>query len=745
MGWFTDQIRERIQNDDAAFEDSFAQITDSILGTRFSAVFRDERVKANNAINEILKYYRFKPCTGIPPELKDINDELEYIMRPHGLMRRTVRLPEKWYKDAIGPMLGVMKESGDIVALLPTGFGRYVIFDPATGERVTVNRKTAPLLEEEAVCFYKPFPLRKLSVRDLYLYILSNISVGDFVFFALLTLIVTGIGLLEPRLNAYLIEDVLKLRNETLLLGVSAFFLSVIVSKLLFSVVANVVNAKILTKIDLSVVSATMMRILSLPVKFFKGYSSGELFARTQSMSSLCSMLISVLLTTGLSSIFSLMYITQIFQYAPALVVPAVAVTVITLVFSAVTTLLQQRVNKRRMELSAKEVGVNYAMITGVRKIRLAAAEKRFFARWATLYAKGAKLEYNPSRFLVLNGVITTAITLLGNILMMQSALASGISIGQWSAFNAAYGMLSGAFIALAGMGSTVASIKPVLDMVRPILEATPEVAEEKQVVTGLTGGIEINNLSFRYVDTTPMILDDISLTVRPGQYVAICGRTGCGKSTLIRLLLGFETPLKGSIYYDKKDLNTLDLRSLRRNVGVVMQDGKLMQGDIFSNIVVAAPQLKLKDAWEAAELAGIADDIRAMPMGMFTMLSEGTGGISGGQRQRLMIARAVAPKPKILIFDEATSALDNITQRQVSDALDKLKCTRIVVAHRLSTIRNCDRIIVLDGGRIVEDGTYEELIGNNGFFAELVRRQQLDIPENAAETEKDSDPVENG
>lgn len=729
MGWFTEQIRERIQNDDAAFEDSFARIADSILGTRLSAAFSDERLKIGNAINEILKYYRIQPRDSFPPELTDINDQLEYILRPHGFMYRAVRLEEKWYKDAVGPMLGVLREDGGIVALLPTGLGGYSMYDPATGEKKKINRKTAALLKEEAVCFYKPFPLKKLTVADLYRYIFHNLSVSDIVLFALLTLLVTVIGLFEPRINAYLVGDVLRARSETMLLAVSAFFFGVIISKLLFTAVSNIVNSRIFTKIDLNVVSATMMRLMSLPAKFFKGFSSGELFSRTDSMSSLCSMLISALLSTGMTSFFSLFYLIGIVGYAPSLTVPAVAVILVTLAITVVTTLLQQKVARRRMEVAAKETGVSYAMITGIRKIRLAAAEKRFFARWAELYAEESKLTYNPSRFLVLNSVLTTAVTLIGNVVLMSTAIYNQLTAAEWSAFSASFGMLSGAFMSLAGIGVTVASIKPVLEMVRPILEAEPEISEDKQVVTKLSGSIEINNLSFRYMESTPMVLDDLSLSIKPGQYVAICGSTGCGKSTLIRLMLGFETPAKGAIYYDGKDMSTLDLRSLRRNIGTVMQDGKLMQGDIFSNIVVSAPQLKLADAWEAAELADIADDIRAMPMGMFTVLSEGTGGISGGQRQRLMIARALAPKPKILIFDEATSALDNITQHRISEALDKLKCTRIVIAHRLSTIKNCDRIIVLDGGRIIEDGTYEALMEKNGFFAELVKRQQLDIP----------------
>ena len=264
--------------------------------------------------------------------------------------------------------------------------------------------------------------------------------------------------------------------------------------------------------------------------------------------------------------------------------------------------------------------------------------------------------------------------------------------------------------------------------MAKPIFETAPEIQEKKEVIQHLEGMIELNNVTFRYTDSTPYVLNNLSLKIRKGEYVAIVGRTGCGKSTLMRLMLGFEKPVMGGIYYDGRDIQSLDMKSLRRNIGVVLQSGKLFQGDIYSNISISAPNLSLDDAWKVAEMTGMKEDIERMPMGMHTLISEGSGGISGGQKQRLMIARAIAPKPSILMFDEATSALDNITQKVVSDSLDTLRCTRIVIAHRLSTIRNCDRILVLDGGRIIESGNYEELIAKNGFFAKLVERQRADI-----------------
>ena len=391
------------------------------------------------------------------------------------------------------------------------------------------------------------------------------------------------------------------------------------------------------------------------------------------------------------------------------------------------------KISTEQMTLSGRESGMTYALITGIQKIKLAGAEKRAFARWGNLYAQSAKMTYDPPMFLKLNSVISLAISLTGTLVMYYMSVRAGLSVADYYAFNTAYGMVSGAFLSLAGIALSAAQIRPILTMVQPFFDAVPEVSDGKQVIERLSGGIELNNVSFRYNENMPLILDDLSLKIRPGQYVAIVGRTGCGKSTLLRLLLGFEKPQKGAIYYDGKDLERIDLRSLRRRIGVVMQNGKLFQGDIYSNIVISAPWLSQQDAWEAAELTGIAEDIRRMPMGMNTIISEGSGGISGGQRQRLMIARAIAPKPKILMFDEATSALDNITQKKVSESLDRLKCTRIVIAHRLSTIRQCDRILVLDQGKIVEDGTYDELIASDGFFAELVARQRLDDVPDAA------------
>lgn len=726
MGWFDEQIKQRKRNDDEIFSEAFVGIADAVLGSRLASAYSTADKQAEDAIGEILKYYHVKPRE-VPASVKGLNDRLEFLLRPYGIMRRRVKLEKGWYQDAIGAMLATRKDDGTIVALIPKGLSGYVYFESSTGKWVTLTQKNETLFDEEGICFYKPFPLKKLTIPALLRYVLDCLSPADLSLVALATLAVSLVGLLMPKLNNLLFGTVVESGELRLLIGIAVFLASAGISRLLLNAVKALVVERVNTKIDLSVQAAAMMRILSLPADFFKQFSSGDLASRTGYLQSLCGMLVSAVLNTGLTSVFSLLYISQIFVYAPTLVVPALGITLVTLVFTLVTTFSQMRLTREQMELASKESGMSYALITGIQKIKLSGAEKRAFARWANIFSQRLALTANPPMFLRANAAISAAISLAGTIIMYYFALKSGISVAEYYAFNAAYGMMSGAFLSLAGIASTVAQLKPVLDMAKPLMETVPEVSEGKMVIDRLSGGIELNNVSFRYNESMPMVIDDLSLKIRPGQYVAIVGATGCGKSTLMRLLLGFEKPQKGAVYYDGKDLNAIDLKSLRRKIGVVMQDGKLFQGDILSNITISAPQLTLKEAWEAAEMAGVAEDIRAMPMGMHTIISEGSGGISGGQRQRLMIARAIAPRPKILMFDEATSALDNLTQKTVSDSLEKLKCTRIVIAHRLSTIRHCDRILYLEKGKILEDGTYEQLIAKGGKFAQLVERQRLD------------------
>lgn len=707
-------------------EGAFVKAAGAVVGMRGMEQIFDESILTGSAVEEILKYFRFK-SVDVPDEITDPNEKLDYILRRHGIMKRDVELTKGWYKDAFGPMLAFTKEDNLPVALLPGKIRGYTYVDPKTGESCKMNAKRAELFEKEAFCFYRPLPQKELKVKDLILYIRNCITFKDTFTISVATALLTIIGLIMPRIVRLLTGPVRMSGRPSALVGVAISMICVALAMQMITSIRGLLTSRLNMKVSVGVESSMMMRLIALPASFFRKFSPGELRSRASSVMQLSSVLIEIFLTVSTGGFSSAIYILQIFSFASALVIPTAIIALLSMGVSAAATVSQVRLNRKLMDSTAKESGISFGLITGVQKLKLSGAEKRGFAKWLNLYSDVAEMTYNPPLFIKINTVITLAISLFGNIVLYYLAIRSGVSQANYFAFTAAYGMVMGTVATISDIALSAAQIKPILEMAEPFLETAPETSEGREIVTDITGSVDLDHVSFRYDDSMTYILDDLSLRVKPGEYVAIVGKTGCGKSTLVRLLLGFEKPEKGAVYYDNKDINNLDLPSLRRKIGTVMQDAGLFQGDIYSNIVITAPELGLNDAWEAAEKAGIADDIREMPMGMSTYVSEGSGGISGGQRQRLMIARAIAPKPKLLIFDEATSALDNKTQRQVSEALDKMGCTRIVIAHRLSTIKHCDRIVVLDGGHIIEDGTYDELIEKGGFFAELVERQRLD------------------
>lgn len=726
MGWFDEQIKEKIKNDKEAFSDALMEMSNVVLGCRSAAFFiQDDRKAVIGAIHEILKFYHLKPQE-IPDSLKEMNDMLEYLLRPFGFMCRKVKLTGNWHKASMGAMLGSYKESGRAVAFLPAK-GGYEARDEKTGQKIRVTAINAQMFSAYAFCFYRPLPLNAVGMKGLLSYIFQTISFSDFAVIALAMFTVALLGLLTPCANQLIFVNAISNRSTNIPASCAILLSGSAIAIAMISAVKQLTLAKIKIKMDVAVTSASMMRLLSMPTAFFQKYSPGELAGKMQDINGLCGMIVDFLLTVVLSAALSMIYLFQIDAYAKALMMPVLFVLALSSLCAVFFSLMEIKIAKEKAYASTKEDGIVFSIFSGIQKIKLAGAEQRAFAKWAKQYQQAAKLQYDPPVFLKVKSVILKAIALAGSILIYIKGMQTAILPVNYISFTVAYSMLTGGFSLLIESSGILAEIYAIFFTIRPILEEIPEVAEEKKVVTSLSGGIELNNVSFRYKEDMPLILDNLSLKICPGQYVAIVGRTGSGKSTLMRLLLGFEKPLKGDVYFDGKDLSRLDLKSLRKFMGVVLQNGKLFQGDIFSNITISSSNPTMEQAWEAAKIAGIAEDIRSMPMGMNTIVSEGGGGFSGGQKQRLLIARAVASKPKVLLFDEATSALDNIAQKQVSEALGNLNCTRIVIAHRLSTIMQCDRIVVLDHGHIVEDGTYDDLLKENGFFADLVKRQRVD------------------
>jgi len=723
--WFDEQLRERMRMDGDGFDRAMYGLSSVIMGERFGERFADDRHRVKNAVDEILRFFHI-PLTSVPESVTEVNEYLDDALRPTGVLKRRVQLTGSWYRDSIGPMLGTLT-TGETVALLPRRFSGYEYRDPTSGQILKVTRARAALLDVDAYCFYKPFPQTRMAVHDLVRYMVSVLSPGDGALYVGVSLLVTLFGLFSPMVNQLLFGRVIPDGNADYLPPTLMMLVTFTVATAMLNVSRGFLSQRITTRIQLAVEPAAMARVLMLPATFFKRYNSGELASRISALSALCDKLVNAVTGSLLSAILSLIYLFQINALASELVAPAMLLVAALAAVNILTALWELKQERASMAISAQLNGLVFALFSGIQKIKLTGSEKRGFAKWAELYRKQAALSYRPPKMIRYASVINTFINLLGTLSFYYIAVVRHVSVGNYMAFSVSYGMISAALLSLSELTTTFASIRPQLEMVEPILRAVPETDAGKTVLTNLSGAIELSHVSFRYDENGPDLLSDISLTIKPHEYVAIVGRTGCGKSTLMRLLMGFETPRKGAIYYDHVDLNRIDLRSLRKKIGVVIQNGKLFAGDLFSNIAISAPSLTLEEAWEVARLSGLDQDIADMPMGMYTMITEGSGGLSGGQRQRMMIARALAPKPHILMLDEATSALDNITQKQVADSLAALKCTRIVIAHRLSTIRHCDRILVLDGGRIVENGTFEELLSQHGFFYELASRQLLE------------------
>ena len=726
MGWFSEQIEMRRHLDELELEDSYARLAASVVGSDRAPQFTlDDAAAADDAIGAVMAFYGQVPAE-VPDDVTDPAERIDCALRPTGVMKRPVRLEGAWWRDATGAFLGKLKDGGT-VAIIPRRIRGYGYVDPATKQKVVINKRTAADLEPDALCFYRPLPARELSVRDVVDFIRKSLSPSDYALLLVATLLVTLLGMLPTVAYRLLFDAVIPSGLMSLIMPIGMLLFGIICSQALIKVSSAVVNARLMVKLQVQMEAATYARVMLLPPSFFRNFAPGDLAHRVSSVSLFVEVLSKSVLNVGLTCVFSLMYVVQIFGFAPALAGPALVVALVQLAAVLLALGSTIRYNRAQMLQKTKLSGVVPTLLHGVPKLKIAGAEKRAFSFWARRYAEMSNALYNRPALLLAAPVLIPLIAVAGTIAFYGVAATTGVSVADYMAFNYAFGMVSGAVTALATAIPMLARMRPLLEMVEPIMKAVPETLSNQKQISSLLGGIEVSNLSFRYADNLPLVLDDVSLKIEPGEYVAIVGTTGCGKSTLLRLMLGFEKPTSGSVFYDDQDLASVDARSVRRNVGVVMQNGDLFAGDMFSNITIMNPRASVDDAWEAAELAGIADDIRKMPMGMQTLVSEGGGGVSGGQRQRLLIARAVCGKPRILMLDEATSALDNVTQRHVSDALAGLNCTRIAIAHRLSTIREADRIVMLDGGHIVEDGSYDELVAKGGKFADLVARQQLE------------------
>ena len=652
---------------------------------------------------------------------------VESIAYASRFLCRRVVLEPRWNRSDCGVILGSI--DGEAVACVPRGAGGYEIYYGASGKREKLTDVVAETVFPSAYVIARALPERALSRRDLLRFGWQSVRKADLLVAALLGLIGVLIGLLLPTLNQKIYDDYIPLGNEGQLVQICLVIATFLITNLFFDMVKRLTDFRIGSRIGYDFQNAVYYRVFHLPERFFRAFDSADLAQRLGAVAGYIRGYAGLFYVSGLSLLFSLLYFYRMFRYAPKLAWTSI---LLLLAYGAAAFLLSvfsakwaARAEDQRGRASAKL----YQHLSGIEKIRMAGAEDRAAYEYLLPFSERQTAEIRKNRFdtaaAVLSGAAGVAFNMVFYYIIVHHRLS--LSTGSFMAFLSAFGAFSAAVLQTVGSAAELFSLRPQFLRFRPVMDTPVEDDGGGEVLDRLTGEISLHQVRFAYEENRPNVLDGIDLQIRPGEYVGIVGQSGCGKSTLLKLLLGFETPVSGKICYDGRDLASLDKRALRRNLGVVLQNGRLISGSIYDNITITAPSASLSDVEAVVEAVGLKEDIERMPMGIHTMLSENSGTISGGQQQRILIARAIISRPAILIFDEATSALDNVTQAAVCDSLDRMSVTRIVVAHRLSTIKNCDRILVLQNGTIAEEGTYDSLMAKGGIFAGLAERQLVE------------------
>ena len=678
---------------------------------------------SQSALRQILDALGIKDYDLEENDIFSPEEQLIGILRPRGILMRRIRLIGEWWHECVGPLLGYAKD-GHLLALTPTSNGLGYQYRDQNGIIRTISKKEMEHeLKPTAIQFTKPLPLRALDIKDLVSFIWDVVSGPNALMLCLAALVVVLLGMFTPMANKLIFDTVIPTGDASDLLPITGLLLGATIGTMLLTLTRNLYITRVQHIVDLHTQNSIMARTFLLSPTFFSKHASGELSAKLNNVSVLSGMINETIIGAGLSAVLSLIYLMQLWIYGKYLLFPALGILAIQILILVLVYRRTVKIQTMYTEKAAKLSGLEYNMFAGIQKIKLTGSENRAFTRWLDHYTDQAKPLYNPAFISRLYTALTAFLSIGGTMLIFWSTLSNNVAPSDFIAFSSAFGMMMAAMAEMKNVVPSLARIKPLLRSVKPILEAVPEMEAKAPQVEDLFGGIEVSGLSFRYEDEGPLVLDNLSLRIEPGEYVGIVGKSGSGKSTFMRLLLGFEQPLAGGIYYDNYDLAKVDKTSLRRKIGCCLQSGNLFTGDLFQNITITAPWATHEDAWEALRMASLEEDVRRMPMGLNTLVNESGSGLSGGQKQRILIARALISKPNI-IFNEATSALDNISQKQVSENLNQLHCTRVVIAQRLSTIRHCDRIIVLDKGKIAEQGTYEKLMERKGLFYEMSLRQ---------------------
>lgn len=657
---------------------------------------------------------------------------------------RPVRLRAGWWKRDGLPLLGETTD-GAPVALVPTGSGNFKVIGELGTK--TVDAVIAATIRPSALQLYPMLDDRKLGLRDLVQFAARGLG-PDVRRIVATSVLAAAAMALFPVATGVLFDSVVPVNDRSGLLQITLLLVATALGQSIFELTRAMTILRMEAVLDAKLQAALVLRLFRLPVSFFQRFAVGDLGQRTLGLQEVRQ----ILTASTLGSLLGLIggvtgIVTMAFISWRLTLFAMIPFTIIVLVSGWIS---RQQLRHERDRFERRGGSFLLQVLVGLPKLRAAAAEMRAFSEWIWRTMHERKQLGQARRWQgwqTVTVAVLPALSLLfifGCLLLVlksetaQAALialvdttdassqAAALSTGMFVAFVTAFGQASTALTTAITAVSEVLTINPLVERVLPLIEEEPEVKRTSEPPGRLSGEIAFNRVHFRYGKDGPLVLKDVSFAIKPGEYIGIVGESGSGKSTLMRLLLGFDVAQEGALFFDGKPADRLDAALLRKEIGVVLQNGRISPGSIYENIA-GASGLGLEAAWAAARLVALASDIEAMPMGMHTVLNDGGGALSGGQRQRILLARALVHQPNILLLDEATSALDNRTQRVVTETLGRLSVTRIVVAHRLTTIQDVDRIFVMDKGQLVESGTYNQLMEERGVFYALARRQLLE------------------
>lgn len=670
----------------------------------------------HDGINAILKFLNIKEHID---DSLPLSEQIKITEEEFFIKTRYVELDEDWYITAAVPML-VKTFSGSWLAVIPKADGTCSYID--NGRKIKVTQKNAGLFTNSSMYFYKVMQNDKITMRGLFSFMIKCSAKKDRITVLAASVLTTLAGMLLPWANSFIFSRIVPSGEISGIPAAAALVLSSVLVAAVPGLLQSLILTNSMLRTGIYVQSAVFSRLLSLRSEFFKDTKSGELSRMIMEFSDITKIVSVRSISACIGMALSLVYLIQIYIYAPALLGWVILSTVLLGIMMLAEGVMSSGWSREYSKSLSKMSGFCYELFSGIEQVKLNGAEARMMRRWSERYLDASRNEDKPlllkysAVFYRLISVFTTAVIFL---------FGARLAASDYIAFSSAYGAYTAASVGAAVIIQMIAGFRSAYSLIKPVLNAEcEEYGAGKKKPEKLNGEITVSDLHFRYDKDSPYVLNGLSAHIRKGESVGIIGTSGCGKSTLIRLLLGFENAEQGSIYIDGFDIRELDLKSCRRKIGAVLQNTGLISGDIYSNITITKPNASMEEVTEAIETAGLTDTIASLPMGLHTPISQENCTLSGGQRQRVLIARAIISKPSILIFDEATSALDNITQAKITEGVNRLECTKIIVAHRLSTIESCDRILVMDKGVIVQEGTWDELKNTDGLFKQLIKRQ---------------------